>query len=134
MSYEIIDHTADLRMRVSGSSPEELFESAVAGMMFILKKNPREREVVRRQIKVDSVNFTTLLIDFLNEVLSLVETHKEIYTKVRFGKLDEKSVRAELKGTVQESFDEDIKAVTYHEAQVKKNKESEWETILVFDI
>lgn len=135
MSYEIIGHTADLRMRVSGDSPEELFDSAVKGMMAVLKKEkPMKGKIVRRQIKVNSINFTALLVDFLNEVLSLIEIHKEIYTKVRFKKLEEKSVLAELEGVVQKSFDEDIKAVTYHEAQVKKNEKGVWETMLVFDV
>lgn len=134
MSYKIISHTADLRMKVSGSSPEKLFDSATAGMMFVLKKNPSKGKVVMRQISVDSVNLTTLIVDFLNEVLSLTEIHKEIYTNVTINKLEEKSVSAELEGVAQEFFDEDIKAVTYHEAQVKKNKKGEWETILVFDV
>jgi len=29
---------------------------------------------------------------------------------------------------------EDIKAVTYHEAEVKKKKDGIWETMLIFDI
>lgn len=135
MSYEIIGHTADLRMKVSGNSPEELFDSAVKGMMAVLKKEkPAKGRVVRRQVKVNSINLTALLVDFLNEVLSLTEIHKEIYTKARFKKLEGKSILAELEGVAQESFDEDIKAVTYHEAQVKKNEKGEWETTLVFDI
>lgn len=42
MPYAIVGHTADVRMRVTGTSREKLFEDALAGMMVFLdhKKAP----------------------------------------------------------------------------------------------
>ena len=39
-----------------------------------------------------------------------------------------------LSGTRINNFDEEIKAVTYHEANVIKNKKGLWETCIIFDI
>lgn len=74
------------------------------------------------------------MVDFLSEVLSLVEINKEVYTKVNFKKFSQNYLETELEGISVDSFDEDIKAVTYHEADVKRDKDGLWKTNLVFDI
>jgi SHS2 domain-containing protein len=43
-------------------------------------------------------------------------------------------VIATIKGNRVSYFDEDIKAVTYHEAAVKQNNEGQLETVIIFDI
>ncbi len=39
-----------------------------------------------------------------------------------------------LRGFAVSSLDEDIKAVTYHEAEVKETEDRKWETMIVLDI
>jgi SHS2 domain-containing protein len=122
-------------MRVWGAALEPLFLDGAKGMMSVLKHEVKSQKAkVKRGIELQSSDKTALLVDFLNEVLSLAQTNKEIYPEVVLKKLSETEVEAELKGMPVESFDEDIKAVTYHEAEVKQNKRGEWETMLVFDI
>jgi len=48
--------------------------------------------------------------------------------------LTETEIEVKVFGRKVEEFEEDIKAVTYHEAEVKKNEKGEYETMLVFDI
>jgi SHS2 domain-containing protein len=135
MSYKIVEHTADLRMQASGKKPEELFSSALQGAMaFLNPKIPEKSAAVRHLIKIESPDKTALLVDFLNEALSLSRINKESYDSVIFKKMDESSLEAEISGRKAESFGEDIKAATYHEADMKKNRKGEWETMLIFDI
>lgn len=135
MSYEILRHTADLRMRVKGRTLEELFSDAVRGMMSVLKPEvPQEGTRVRRPIQLEANDQTSLLIDFLNEVLTSAHIRREIYAVVLFRELAPIALHADLYGVPIDKFDEDIKAVTYHEAEVKKNRKGELETTLVFDI
>jgi len=135
MPYEILKHTADLRLRVWADTLELLFLDAVKGMMSILKENPKsEIRNPKRNLSISAGDKTATLVDFLNEVLALAQTNKEVYLAVIFKKLSEVEVEAELAGVPVEGFDEDIKAVTYHEAEIKKNPAGNWETILVFDI
>jgi len=137
MPFEVLKHTADLRMRVWGDTLESLFLDAVKGMMGVLKENPNDKiqmTNVKREIKLQSSDKTALLVDFLNEILSQAQTNKEIYPEIILKKLSETGIEAELNGIPVEGFDEDIKAVTYHEAEIKKNPQGQWETMLVFDI
>ncbi|MEK7192164.1 MAG: archease, partial [Patescibacteria group bacterium] len=74
------------------------------------------------------------LVDFLSEALALSHIHKEIYNKVIFRKFSPNSLEADLEGAPAEFFDEDIKAVTYHEADVKKDAKGNWSAAIIFDI
>lgn len=144
--FEILEHTADLRLRVFGSSPKKLFENALYAMAYVQKKDIVEQSAVgkllgrikRRQISedlvVESMDYNTLLIDFLNEVLSLSDAQNAVFFKVKFSKFSETGIEAKVYGVKVDDFDEDIKAVTYHEVDVKKLGSGRWETLLVFDI
>ncbi len=135
MSYKILEHTADIRMLVQGGSLKELFSDAVLGMMKILKSDIDNRgKEVQRTISVEAMDTTALLIDFLSEVLLAVQINKEIYNKVNFKNFSEQSLKAVLIGKAAQSLNEDIKAVTYHEAEIKKNEDGIWETKIVFDV
>lgn len=135
MPYEILKHTADVRLRVEGETLERLFSNALKGMMEILKTDISTGQLgAKRQISVSAPDKTALLVDFLNEILSLAQTNKEIYPEVVLKKLSETEVEAELTSLPVEEFDEDIKAVTYHEAEIKRSPDGQWETMLVFDI
>jgi len=135
MTYKILEHTADVRMIVQADSLEKLFSEAVFGMMKIIEpKADNKKEVIQRTIVLEAVDATALLIDFLNEVLLATHIHKEVYNEVIFKRLSERSLEATLRGVIASSLGEDIKAVTYHEADVKKKKDGTWETMLIFDI
>lgn len=135
MTYKILEHTADVRMIVQADSLEKLFSEAVYGMMKIIEpKVDNKKEVIERTISLEALDTTALLIDFLNEVLLATHIHKEVYNEAIFKSLSERSLEAKLSGFIAKSLGEDIKAVTYHEAEVKKKKEGTWETMLIFDI
>ena len=135
MTYKILEHTADVRMIVQADSLERLFSEAVFGMMKIIEpKADNNKEVIQRTIALEAVDATALLIDFLNEVLLETHLHKEVYNEVIFKSLSEHSLEAKLSGFIAKSLGEDIKAVTYHKADVKKKKDGTWETMLIFDI
>lgn len=141
-SFELLSHTADLRLKASGDSLEELFHAALQGMAKIIKDDfcqnygsqIKNYEKVEKKISISATDRTTLLIDFLSEVLTVSQTEKVVFCDVNFEKLTEMELAAKVKGTKVDEFDEDIKAVTYHEAEVKKNKNGQWETIIILDI
>ena len=137
MPYQQLEHPTDIRLRVWGRNLAELFQDALLGMMQILKSqilNLKSQKLSERKIVVQSNDQTALLIDFLNEVLYQSQVNREIYTKIEFDKLTEKELQARLFGHGIAKFDEDIKAVTYHQAEIKKTPEGNYETIILFDI
>lgn len=134
-SYKILGHTADIRLRVEASTLQELFEAAIEGMSHIMKPSiVSTEEKIKRTIETQSPDTTALLIDFMSEVLYQSHANKEIYTEIRFSEFSETALKAEIYGQKVDEFDEDIKAVTYHEAEVIKNEEGKHETMIIFDI
>lgn len=117
--YLILPHQADLRLSVQGSNTENLFRAALNGLCKVmLQEENCKQPSITKQITVESTDLTGLLIDFLSEVLSLSHQHKVLFCEVNFEKLTESYLKAEIRGIEVERFDEDVKAVTYHEADV----------------
>ena len=133
LNYEILGHKADLKIRVFGKTKKELFLNAVLAMGESLKPNGKS-SIVDRKIKVKSGNLETLLVDFLSEVLYLVQVNKEIYINVEFNKFSDNEIEAELSGQKVERFGEDIKAVTYHNLDVRQKEDDNWEATILFDV
>jgi SHS2 domain-containing protein len=136
-AFKIEGHTADVRLEVSGSELPQLFESALAGMNEIMKKGFFEETNVPTKIErveLTAGDTTTLLVDFLSEALTKSHMANILFNRVEFDELTETSVRAKLHGVPVARFEQDIKAVTYHEAEVRKNNQGRYETTIVFDI
>jgi SHS2 domain-containing protein len=133
--FELVHHIADVRLRVHASTRAELFRDAMRGMYAVMRGEAGESdERVSRTITVDdSADTTALLVDFLNEVLHRAHVASELFVDITFERFDAESLTAQLTGIVPASFDEDVNAVTYHEADVRRD-ESGWTTMLVFDI
>ena len=133
----IIPHTADVRLAVEADSLPELFIAALEGMNAILASDSVRRtlgDIISIEVHVDSPDRTSLLIDFLSEVLTQSYLHKAILHKADFLKLDNEHMRARLTGRYIAEFSEDIKAVTYHEAEIKQNDRGHFVTNIIFDI
>jgi len=129
--HEILQHTADVRLHVTGSTLEELFVDALRGLMEVMH-GAMEGAEETEQVEVESVDVTALLVDFLNEALVRAHVRRRSFTGASFASLTETRAAATLT-SVPAEFDEDVKAVTYHEAEVRRGEDG-WTTMLVLDI
>lgn len=135
--FEILEHTADLRIKAWGKTKEELFRNALRGMGYVQKPESRITNYelrITKKIKVESNDVTTLLIDFLSAVLTQSQIKRVVFYDVKFLKFSDTELKAEIVGAKVDEFDEDIKAATYHEAEVKMAESGSYETMIVFDI
>jgi SHS2 domain-containing protein len=136
--YSILPHTADVRLFVSASTLEELFRSALEGMGEIQRKGLCDGNEllydVHEKLEVHSGNMTTLLVDFLSDVLTLSHIRKAVFCKVEIFFLTDTELSAVISGQRVMDYDEDIKAVTYHEAEIMSSREYHFETMILFDI
>lgn len=135
-SHHVEPHMADVRLKVEGDTLEELFQAALEGMGELIKKGVFQKKDTPevQRISILSPDVTSLLIDFLSEVLTLSHIQHVVFGKMEFLELTETRLKASIWGRKVRAFDEDIKAVTYHEANVAKNKRGFYETMIVFDI
>lgn len=140
--YEFVTHTGDVKIKVYDSTKEELFKNALEGMGAILKSkiNPsagsgQENQKLKfRKFEVRSFDVNALLVDFLNEVNYLRQVNNETYTEVEFKNFSDNEAEGAVRGFEVSEFGEDIKAVTFHEVDIHKNNEGQWETNIVFDV
>lgn len=133
--YQIMPHVADVRALIQGSTLEELFTAGLEAMAYVIAPNEcGEPYTVQEEITVISVDTTILLIDFLSEVLTKTHVTSSVFCTVTFTSLTPTSLHATVHGKKVTTFDEDIKAVTYHEAEVIKNEQGLYQTNIIFDI
>jgi len=139
------DTTADTGIEVEGKSPEDVF--VTAGHAFAaLTTNPTTIKMTERhEISVSDVDDDLLLVDFLNELLYLLET--EDFVPVQFRKArycgDYPSTEPKLFSVIalggkwiegEHESRTEIKAVTYHALKFEKVKRKEYYARVVFDI
>lgn len=136
-TYELLEHTADLKIRCFGKDMSELFAHAALGMFSQIYEGKAESRrhgdhEITRKINIQSIDLESLLVDFLSELLSLSDEHNEIYYDFHV-KINNHNLQAKVKGRKVKDFSQEIKAVTYHELKIEK-KNGMYRAEIVFDI
>ena len=131
--YEILEHKADLKIRVFGKTKEELFENAMTGM-FEGAGYQGEGKEIKKEIKISSLDLSSLLVDFLSEVSYLSEVNRQVYHQIQFKKFLDKEIKGILLGKKLKRIGVVIKGVTYHDLDVRQIEDGSWETTILFDI
>lgn len=136
--FEIIEHTADIRIRISGRSLEGLFINA-AKALFSLLTDSEGKELEERTIVLKEQFIEDLLVNWLNELISQFFTYHFIPSKYNV-EIGENNSSKILKGKVQGSVERDnlrvlaeIKAATYHNLQVAKSDDG-FQAEVIFDV
>jgi SHS2 domain-containing protein len=136
-SFEFMGHTADVRVKIRGSTVQELFEAGLLAMAEIIRPggcNEAGGPEETRSLHITTVDRTALLVDFLSDVLTLSHSEGLLFCRTEISVLTECELVVSVFGRRVDGWDEDIKAVTYHEADVRKLVDGTWETMVIFDI
>jgi SHS2 domain-containing protein len=125
--FEFLSHTADVKIRVYGKNLKEIINNSLLALKNFWK--PRLTKIkIEKEIKVESNNEVNLLIDFLSEVLAETYIEKAIFVKFipriktdfHADKRGLYSLSGKIIGYKFTSLSKDIKAITYHQANLKK--------------
>lgn len=136
-NFEFIEHTAGKGFRVEANNLKDLFETSVLGLAKLLREDisPNTDDLsVSEKIEVQAQDETALLVDFLSEILTLSHIQKTVFTGIDIKKIDSSMVRAAIFGNPVDYFDEVIKAVTYHQVDVRESDNGRFTTNIIFDI
>lgn len=131
--YDVLEHSADLKILARGRNMEELFINALVGMFESIEPDIVEKEERRRKVEVKPADPKLGLIDFLSEALYQSDVNNEAYTNAKFEVFDEGRIVAELIGFPVKGFREEIKAVTYHDFEITETDQG-FEATIIFDI
>ncbi|MFH0913127.1 MAG: archease [Candidatus Omnitrophota bacterium] len=136
-AYKLIEHTADISIRVKGSSLKSLFENTALAMFDIIatkqKSKPAKKETLKIFQKAQSIE--ELFINWLNELLFLSATRGFIFTGFKINNMTDDHIEATVIAQDSQGYrlNTEIKAATYHQLQLKKTG-SAWQAEVVFDV
>lgn len=133
---KIITNTIDAKLSVESYTLENLFRISLKGMNELLKKGSYKNmdgNMITSEIEVASYDSTSLLINFLSEILNLSHTTHVIFSSAEFLTLSDHYLLARLTGTKVNEFDNNLKTVSFHEAQIIRNNSGNYQTNIIFD-
>ena len=135
--FEVLDHTADTGLIVYGKDLETLFENAGEGFFHLITDLRKVRRKVERQVEIRGNALERLMVDWLSELLYLHDVENLLFKGFKVESIREGQLRARVKG---EPFQEgihriktEVKAVTYHQIQVRE-KGGGWKAQIIFDL
>lgn len=132
MPYTLIDHTADLGMRVSAPTVIALFEEAALALVDIMGGRS-SLGTTRLTVEVQGIDRVDLLVRWLQEILYLVEVRGLRIRGFEILDLTDTELRARAEGAYTgEPLEAEVKAVTYHNLQIREI-DNAWAATIILD-
>jgi SHS2 domain-containing protein len=137
-AIKILDHTADLAIRIHAKSEIDLFELGARALYQVLGKLVAENTAAENfTLELRATNREDLFHDWLAELLFHAQTRRVIFDQFEFETLSPTHVlavsQAKPLDLTQTEFQVEIKAVTYHHLQIQKTDEGLAATV-IFDV
>jgi SHS2 domain-containing protein len=137
MHYTLLDHTADLKIRVTGKNPADLFKNAGLALFDLIIDPQRVTPEKEIAIRVGGADRADLMVNYLRELLYLWTGDENLVNMIDIRDISESDLDARI--TVgryipgRHEIAREIKAVTYHQIEVNRTPAG-WQAIVVFDI
>ena len=139
MEYEFFDHTADIGMKAWGESMARMFENAAKGMFSIIFDiaDAEPTRTMKLDLDQKEENAEQMLVDWLSELLYILDTQDLVPTSFRVTHLDGEHLEAEISGNPFNKeihrYKTEVKSVTYHMLEIGRENDKYFGRIL-FDI
>jgi len=143
-TFEILEHTADVGLKVYGTSPPTLFINALTGFYELItdyshltRCGDKQKKIQAVSIKLDAENLEELFLKWMRELLYLFSAKQLILVNVVLKELGPERLIAEGGAQIycpkQQEQRYEIKAVTYHSFSLQKKHEG-YEAQVILDI
>ena len=126
MKYKYLDHTADAKFQAYGNNLEEAFINAALATFDILYPPEKIQPKIEHKIEVSAEREESLLYDFLEQLLFLLDTEGFMLNAVKKLTITKKdnsfSLHAMISGDSYKNYEigGNIKSVTYNDMFIKK--------------
>ena len=121
MKYKFLEHTADAKFQAFGKTLEEKFANAALAMFSIMVDTKKVKPLIEKKINIKGEDKKSLLYNFLEELLFLLDTKSFLLNKVKKIKIENNSLKAIVVGdSVKEEYKllGEVKAVTYNDMEI----------------
>jgi SHS2 domain-containing protein len=133
--YELLEHTADIGVRARGPTLEALFEQATLALGELLGAGPgwpARGDTV--PVAVEAADLGGLLVDWLNEIVYLLEVRGASLAAVEVERVAEGSAAGSVTLAPQPpSGGTYVKAVTYHQLRIERRDDG-WLAEVYLDV
>jgi len=134
--YEILEHTADIGIKITCNSLTEIFWKAIHATADLLSGGIEIQPVIERGFSAEEENMETALVSVLEEIIYFFE--KELFLpSVCSVNIENDQYQINLKGNIVSAEDikngTEIKAVTYHQLEIKE-VDGQYQATIIFDI
>ena len=124
MNYEILDHTADIKIRVFGSDFVDILANSARAISDLLFPGDIVPERTCN-FEVTGETDDQVLVRLLNELVYIIQTKKLLFKYFDIKETDKNKYSVHCRGKEINYSDEinyDIKGVTYHDLLIEKDK------------
>ncbi len=140
--FKILSHTADIALEVQAANLESLFTEASRGWKEMVFEDSETRPAETRSVRLSSPEAEDLLVQWLSELNYFLTVRQWVFHQCELVSLQRSGVMWELDAQVSgEALDParhyiyfDIKAVTYHQLEIKETNGGGYQVRIVFDI
>ena len=140
--HETLEHTADMGLRGWGVTPAEAFEETALAMFDLMIDRRGAGAEIDFTLSIGGRDLTGLLIEFLNELLSLADVEETAFVSVRIKKLQGGGEDWELdaviggipRGKCRKRLLSEVKAATWYGASVSHENDGRWVAGCVVDL
>lgn len=139
MKYKYLEHTADVLFEAYGKNLPELFTNAGLATEEIMVEFTSLKETEKKEIKVKGTSVEDLLFNFLEELIFLKDAELLLFKKFQITIEEKKEFTLKAVGVGEkinpkkQIMGRDVKAVTMHQFEVKKEK-NKWKARVILDI
>jgi SHS2 domain-containing protein len=126
--FEYLEHTADVKFRAYGKTPEEMLSNAATALLSSMTDLSKVAAKETWSADLTAPDIDQLAYDWLSELVFLFETESALFSTfdIRLNRNGGCRLHAEIGGERidlrRHAFDNEVKAVTLHEFEVKKNE------------
>lgn len=135
--FEVVDHTADIGIVVYGASLEALIAAAAEGMTGLMTDISLISNRLEKRIELQEADGEALLVAMLNELLYQFEVERLLFSsfdvKIKEGNRLTADCRGEKFDPGRHQIKREIKAATYHNLKIIKEKDG-YSARIIFDI
>ena len=122
--FEILEHTADVGLRIYGRSLPELFANAGLGLMALAIEPQAIQENERLPLSVKGSDAEQLLVNWLSEILYHMDAEGWMFARFAIEECSSTAITAEGWGERRDAAARTravaVKAVTYHQLSVRE--------------
>lgn len=131
--YQLLEHTADVALRVWAPTEEELLQEGARALVVLLTEGSPVAVTGSRRVELECLDSPDRFVRWLNEVLYLAVVDGFLLARARLELAPERLV-AELDGELDglDRIAQELKSVTYH-ALVVEQRGDRWVAEVVID-